>query len=214
MTSTDKRKPGRPPIPRQRIVDTALQIVDTDGAEALSLRALADRLSSSTATLYRHVDSRAELIGLVIDRMLADVDLPPADDDDAHSWDVVCHRTATAVFATIAEHRRVAPLLIERFPTGPHAIALRERMARALLRGGFSADVVATGVATLGRYVLGFAMQANSDQAASTAAYSFDERRHPSLIVVAEYLPTTLGDEFDFGLTHLLSGLEATQRAR
>ena len=70
VTDTAKRGPGRPRIPLERIVDTALQIVDEQGADALSLRALADRLSSGTATLYRHVSGRAELMSAAYRRLI------------------------------------------------------------------------------------------------------------------------------------------------
>ena len=39
----NRRSPGRPPVPLDRIVATALQIVDDDGADALSMRTLAQR---------------------------------------------------------------------------------------------------------------------------------------------------------------------------
>lgn len=211
-TTPEKRKPGRPPLPRQRIIDTALQLVDESGADALTLRALAVQLSSSTATLYRHVDNRAELVGLVVDRMLADVDLPPVDVDDRDPWNVVCHRIATAIFVTIAEHRKVAPLLVERFPGGPNAILLRERLARALLRGGFSPEVTAKSVATLGRYILGFAMQADADDSPQGHPAG-DAADTPNLVRVAEFLPQPLIAEFDFGLTLLLKGLGDTELA-
>ncbi|WNZ10828.1 helix-turn-helix domain-containing protein [Streptomyces sp. 11x1] len=50
----------------------ALRIVDAEGAEgaeALSMRALAERLGSSTATLYRHFGNRAGLVTQVVDHM-------------------------------------------------------------------------------------------------------------------------------------------------
>ncbi|WP_353816608.1 TetR/AcrR family transcriptional regulator [Agromyces sp. SYSU T00266] len=213
MTLTEKRKPGRPRIPRERIVDAALQIVDEQGADALTLRAVAERISSSTATLYRHVSGRSELIGLVIDRMLGEVELPAVEDDDEQPWEVVCHRTATAIFTTIAQHRSVATLLIERFPTGPHAIALRERIARALLRGGLPPEVAAAAVATLGRYILGFAMQSAADDGAQRPSFTVDPMAYPHLVELAPLLPKPLAEEFEFGLTHLLSGLAHDQRA-
>ncbi|WP_372984762.1 TetR/AcrR family transcriptional regulator [Microbacterium sp.] len=206
-TTPAKRKPGRPPVPRQTIIDTALRLVDERGADALTLRALAVELSSSTATLYRHVHNRAELVGLVVDRMLADVELPSLQVDDRDSWDEVCHRTATAIFVTMAEHRKVAPLLIERFPDGPNAILLRERMARALLRAGFSAEVAAKSVAMLGRYILGFSMQADADNENGHDQPVRDAVSTPHLARVAAYLPQPLIAEFDFGLSLMLQGL-------
>ena len=39
-----------------------MQIIDEEGADALSMRSLAQRLDSGTATLYRHFPNRAALI--------------------------------------------------------------------------------------------------------------------------------------------------------
>lgn len=211
INSAEKRKPGRPRLPRQRIIDAALKLVDENGAEALTLRALAVHLSSSTATLYRHVSGRAELVWLVVDRMLADVELPPLATDDGDPWDVVCHRTATAIFMTIAAHTNVAPLLVERFPDGPNATLMRERLARALLRGGFSPEVAAKSVATLGRYILGFSMQASPGEEAAHVPYTGDAAATPHLARVAAYLPQPLIAEFDFGLTLILKGLSEAE---
>ncbi len=49
----------------------ALQIADEEGAEALSMRALAERLGSGTATPYRHFSNRAELAAQVVDQISA-----------------------------------------------------------------------------------------------------------------------------------------------
>jgi len=62
-------------MPREQIVAAALAILDEEGADALSLRALAQRLESSTATLYRHFDSRADLLAQVVDRIFGEIDV-------------------------------------------------------------------------------------------------------------------------------------------
>ena len=61
--------PGRPP--RQRglsqaaIVDAALEIIDLEGLDALTMRTVAHRLGTGPASLYAHVGSKEELIELV-----------------------------------------------------------------------------------------------------------------------------------------------------
>ena len=55
-----RRSPGRPPVPLERIVATALQIVDEEGADALSMRTLAQRLGSGTACLLYTSDAADE----------------------------------------------------------------------------------------------------------------------------------------------------------
>src|ERR1700704_6791191 len=65
---------GRPPRSLERIVGVALEIVDEVGTD-FSMRLLADRLGSGTATLYRHLASKDELMAYVVDRILGEVDI-------------------------------------------------------------------------------------------------------------------------------------------
>src|SRR5271155_5248057 len=69
------RRRGRPPRSFERIVSVALEIVDEVGTDAFSMRLLADRLGSGTATLYRHLASKDELMFYVVDRILGEVDI-------------------------------------------------------------------------------------------------------------------------------------------
>src|SRR5438477_1281992 len=66
---------GRPPRSLERIVGVALEIVDEVGTDAFSMRLLADRLGSGTATLYRHFAGKDELMVYVVDRILGEVDV-------------------------------------------------------------------------------------------------------------------------------------------
>ena len=56
-------------------MDAALEIVDEVGTDAFSMRLLADRLGSGTATLYRHLAGKDELMAYVVDRILGEVDV-------------------------------------------------------------------------------------------------------------------------------------------
>ncbi|GAA5032631.1 TetR/AcrR family transcriptional regulator [Microbacterium fluvii] len=212
MTVTPPRRPGRPPIPRERIIEAALEFVDEHGGDALTLRALATQMSSGTATLYRNVSGRAELIGLVVDRMLAEVPDVGEDEDTGRSWDEVCREVLTGAFLALTRHRRAASLLADTFPDGPAAFALRERLTRALLRADFPVETAASSVATLARYTLGIAMQSDNDQPSPEALIALEGGRYPYLAKITGRLPE-LHEEFEFGLALMLRGLEATRRS-
>lgn len=206
-----RRAPGRPQLPLDRIVGTALQIVDEEGADALSLRALAQRLGSSTATLYRHFANRAELVSHVVDRMLGEARLS-ADDVDALGWEETCRRIANSAFDVLRRHDNAAALLVDHVPTGPNAMAQREMLLSSLLRNGFPAETAAVAAATLARYVLGFAMQTHrpgpaTGDGAAGALRSADPARFPATAEVAHLLPIELAVEFAFGLELLINGL-------
>ncbi|MGW2383335.1 TetR/AcrR family transcriptional regulator [Streptomyces sp. NPDC001658] len=201
-------------MPLERIVATALRIVDEDGSDALSMRTLAQRLGSGTATLYRHFDNRADLIAHVVDRMFGVVELK-GDELLAMGWERALRTVAHAMFDALARHRNAARLMVEQIPLGPNAMALRERCVAVLLGSGFPPRVAAYAYATLARYVLGFAVQATGhggagrpdDTRAEAAFRSVDPDLFPATVAVAGVMPVPIEDEFSFGLDLLLSGL-------
>ncbi|WP_208613423.1 TetR/AcrR family transcriptional regulator [Amycolatopsis tolypomycina] len=207
-----RRSRGRPAVPLDRILATALQLVDEEGAEALSMRSLAQRLESGTATLYRHFGNRATLVTQVIDRVFGEIELDSRALAEL-SWDEACQAVARAMFDTLGRHRKVAPLLIEQTPTGPNAMALRERCLAVLLDGGLPPSVAARAYATLARYVLGFAIQlagagdGAEQERASARFHELPEGEFPATRAVADSLPVPLADEFAFGLDLIVAGL-------
>ena len=211
-TASARRSRGRPALPLDRILDTALELVHEEGAEALSMRTLAQRLESGTATLYRHFANRATLISHVVDRVFGEVELDPRALAEM-GWDQACRTVAQSMFDTLGRHREVAPLLVEQTPTGPNAMVLRERCMAVLLDGGFPPGLAARAYATLSRYVLGFAIQLagtgnDADQErASTHFHGLSPAEFPATLAVADSLPVPLEDEFAFGLELIINGL-------
>ncbi len=130
------RSAGRPPLPFDRIIDAALQIADREGADALTMRALAQQLRSGTATLYRHFADRAALVTSVTDRLFAEATLKSTDLEDVN-WREACRTFARRMFDVIRRHHGAAPLLLESIPSGPAAMAYREQCLVILLDNGF-----------------------------------------------------------------------------
>jgi AcrR family transcriptional regulator len=195
-----------------RIVAVALRIVDEEGADALSMRTLARQLKSSTATLYRHFANRGELIDDVIDHMFGEVDLN-TEELAVMGWQQACRTVARTMFDTLTRHKNVAPLLVDHLPTGPNAMATRERCLAVLLHNGFPPPLAARSYATLARHVLGFAIQAESaarpheDAQLATLFRGLDAADFPATIAVAAFLPVPLEQEFAFGLDLIINGL-------
>ncbi len=220
MSTTQSRSRGRPPVPLDRIVTTALQIVDDEGADALSMRTLAQRLDSGTATLYRHFAGRSDLIAHVVDTMFGTIEL----DREALSalpWQEACKVAAHSMFDVLRRHRNVTSLLADDVPIGPNALAAREQMLTFLLADGFPPALAARSYATLARYILGFAMQLNSshgdlgDAKLAEIFHDLDTSQFPATVAVADSLPVPLDDEFAFGLDLIVDGLaQALDRAQ
>ncbi|MGX9788836.1 TetR/AcrR family transcriptional regulator [Mycobacterium sp. MMS18-G62] len=193
-----------------RIIATATRILDEEGADALSMRNLAQRLDSGTATLYRHFTGRAHLVAQVVDGVLAEAHV---DDDALHGmpWQQACETLAHSLFDVFRRHPHVAPLLVERIPTGPNAMAQREQMIALLLESGFAPPLAAQACATLARYVLGFATQLVASSAGTAeedeAWRTLDPQTFPATARVAGHLPVALDQEFAFGLELIINGL-------
>lgn len=216
----DRRSRGRPTVPPERIVATALAIVDEQGADALSMRALALRLDSGTATLYRHFADRNDLIAHIIDRVFGEVQRDAAE-LDLMSWQESCRAAAIAMFDALSQHRNVAPLLVEIVPLGPNAMRVRERCISMLLDNGFATELAARSWAALAHYVLGFAIQINTRASSSQVNaerlsaifHGLDESQFPGTVAVADAMPVPLEDEFAFGLDLILTGLSQVHGA-
>jgi AcrR family transcriptional regulator len=212
VTASQRRSPGRPAIPLERIVTTALQIVDDDGADALSMRTLAQRLDSGTATLYRHFASRADLVAHVVDRVFGTAELDVAR-LSTMTWQEACKAGAHSMFDAMRRHQNMTPLLAEDVPVGPNALAVRERLIAFLLANGFPSALAARSYATLSRYILGFAIQLNTnrndfdDARLAQVFHDLDPEQFPATVSVADHLPVPLDDEFAFGLELLIDGL-------
>lgn len=205
---------ARPRIPTDRILGAALAIVDEEGPDALSMRSLAGRLGSSTATLYRHFPNRSALVGAVIDRVIGEVDVGGL----IGPWREVCTAIATGYYDALQRHNGVALLLIDHTPDGPNGAVLADRWLSALLADGFPVEVAARSGAMMSSYVLGFAIQRAGQRATAgteeelllAAKRRMDPEKFPATMIAvrAGVLPVSLEDEFAFGLTLIIEGLE------
>ncbi|MCW1957055.1 MAG: TetR/AcrR family transcriptional regulator [Mycobacterium sp.] len=212
------RRVGRPRLRTEAIVEAALSIIDEDGADALSMRSLAQRLNSSTATIYRHFQSRAALVVAVIDRALGEIfdDVAEVASGD---WRQVIRRTATGYFAALNRHPGVARLLADHTPVGPNAMVLREAWLSAMLRNGLSVEMAARTGGLMASYVQGFGIQLAGERARSgtddemlkKTVGELDPADYPSVSAVLRsgVAPTPLEEEFIFGLDLMLDGLAA-----
>jgi TetR/AcrR family tetracycline transcriptional repressor len=198
-------------MPADRIVAAAMDLVDAQGADALSMRTLAQQLNSGTATLYRHFANRSELVAQVVDRLFRDLNLD-AVDLAGQSWQQSCAAVAHGMFSALNRHPNVTRLLLEQTPLGPNAMAVREACLSMLLASGFAPDLAARIYATLSRYVLGFAIQFSGDPDAHAAQdaeafHAVDPSHFPATLTVANAMPIPLDVEFSFGLDLLIKGL-------
>ncbi|MFD8104398.1 TetR/AcrR family transcriptional regulator [Nocardia fluminea] len=81
MPDTPSPRRGRPiRLPRETVVTAATQLLATGGAEAFSMRRLADELGTSTAAIYHHFPTKAALFTVVLGALADDLQRPELPD--------------------------------------------------------------------------------------------------------------------------------------
>ena len=127
-------------ITRELVLTTALEIIDHDGADALSMRRLGAALDRDPMILYRHASGKAALLDGVVEVVLAQLHVDPADPD----WAAQLRGVARHYRALALEHPNVVPLLVTRPLATPLALRPRgtlrplEDVLALLTRAGFS----------------------------------------------------------------------------
>jgi AcrR family transcriptional regulator len=98
---------GQHALTRARLVAAALELVQEEGIDGLSMRALADRLAVKAASLYWHVRDRGELLELLADAILSK---DPGHDGEG-GWREAALRLSRDV-GTLAANQRDAALIV------------------------------------------------------------------------------------------------------
>ncbi|MEM1335139.1 MAG: TetR family transcriptional regulator [Actinomycetota bacterium] len=124
------------------IVDAAVEAIAEVGVDALTMRQLADRLDTTAATLYRHVDGQDGLIDAAIDRIMGEVAEPPlpTTDDEIGAWLMDASRSYRAV---MLRYPGSADHLLLRGPTGEHGLRRMAIVCQVLARLGMTPREVA-----------------------------------------------------------------------
>jgi AcrR family transcriptional regulator len=82
------------PLSADSIVEAALEIADTEGLQAVTMRRVGASLGTAAMSLYRHIPNKDTLLELMADRVLAQLPYPdPAGEwrDELHSFFLAFH---------------------------------------------------------------------------------------------------------------------------
>src|ERR1700733_8252539 len=120
-------RPGR--LSREKISAAALSIADTEGFEAVSMRRIAARLGASTMSLYYYLHTKADLIALMDDALMAEVLVPKA--QLPRGWREAISVIARRTRDVFARHPW-AILSMQGAPPGPNAMRHFEQCLEAL----------------------------------------------------------------------------------
>lgn len=146
-----RRVPSRRAPSVERIVRTAVEIADAEGLDAVSMRRVATALGSGTASLYRYVACRDDLLDLMIDAVHGAAP-PPALTGD---WRADLRAVAEHTRATLIRHPWLGAELTGRPALGANSLRLHDIALTAA--GAFTRDIdlAAAVVDTVQAYVFG-----------------------------------------------------------
>ncbi|WP_084532400.1 TetR/AcrR family transcriptional regulator C-terminal domain-containing protein [Nocardia miyunensis] len=141
-SSRNKVRAGRGdgPLTRAVVLSAALEIVDRDGVEGLSMRRLAEAVGRDPMVVYRHVPNKAAVIDGVAEVVFTELSVDAA----APDWVAEVRRVAREFRRVALTHPRVVPLLVTRplaTPLGqrpPTVVRLLEDMLALLMRVGYT----------------------------------------------------------------------------
>jgi AcrR family transcriptional regulator len=95
-------------LSREAIVRTALDLVDREGIEALSIRRVADMLSVGPTNLYTYCQDRDSIVLGIVALLLSEVEPP---DEPGLSWEDCVHTILGSIRAMALRHPRAFPLV-------------------------------------------------------------------------------------------------------
>src|SRR3954447_3286616 len=121
-------KGPKPGLTLERIVAAAIAVADADGLPAVSMSRVARQLGSSAMSLYRYVESKDELLALMIDAAIGTV--PPA--PRAGDWRERLEQWAWSTVTAMREPPWAAHAPIGGPPLAPNAVAWFEDALAAM----------------------------------------------------------------------------------
>ncbi|WP_442918821.1 TetR/AcrR family transcriptional regulator [Leucobacter sp. USHLN153] len=219
MGERGSRRVGRPSegvLTRERIVETALDLLDEHG-EAFGMRDLARELGVRPSALYNHVENKEDVFRGIRELIAGRVSTREL---DAEPWDSALAAWARSYRAAFAAHPpTIALLAVMPFDPSSRVFAVYERIVSLLVAEGWRRADALNILVALESFILGSALDAaaapdmmdareRDDVPNFTAAYEDRRQREASTG------DSPADQAFAAGLELLLRGLRSEQRDR
>ncbi|MFJ6181622.1 TetR/AcrR family transcriptional regulator [Streptomyces sp. NPDC092295] len=209
------------PITVEQVVDTALNVIVTEGYEALTMRRLAAALDTGPASLYAHVVNKADLDELLIGRLCAALVLP---EPDPAAWREQIRGVCTQMRDQYLKYPGISRAALAMAPSDLETVRVTEGMLAILLAGGVAPQAAAWAIDALLLYVAAYCLEVSIARRrsahAADAAWVLDRdellRRFAALPAgsfphttrhAAELTAGEGHDRFDFTLALMIDGL-------
>lgn len=216
-------RPGpKPSVDAAAIAAAGVRLADASGIGAVSMRAVAAEVGLTSMALYRYVESKRELVLMVLDHAFG-----PAPDIRAgrRGWRAQLHEWAVAMHDRLREHPWVVSVPVGEPPLLPNSVGWMERALAALAGTPISeqqklSSMLLLDVYVRGQVALSAGLTRDADEVAANVHYArrllhvADADRYPR--VHAALRAGALDDEgefdvdeFEFGLRTVLDGIAA-----
>jgi AcrR family transcriptional regulator len=202
-------RPKVPLIAKRRALEVALDIIDNEGIDSLSIRRLAERLSVNGASLYHHFENKEEIVVGAAKLALEDVRAPQADDDP---WRVWILRNARRLRQALRDHPDLIPIMLRRAPLGIGAGPMDATVTQ-LESEGVPTGAIAPMLEALELYAIGSALHEARSAGASTGQ-DVDPVKAPNLARAQAEAAVSADEIFDVVCERIIEAVLATATER
>jgi AcrR family transcriptional regulator len=150
-----RRSGKRAPLTRERILHAALSLADRAGIEAVTMRAVAQRLGVEAMSLYKHVANKDEILDGLVEHVMEEMELPAPSPD----WRAGLRLRACSMRTVLLRHPWAAMLVESRTAPAPARLRHHEGSLRLLREAGFSIEIAYNAILSLDSYIYGFVAQ-------------------------------------------------------
>jgi AcrR family transcriptional regulator len=216
-------RPAKAALSREAIVDAGLEILRTEGFDALSMRRVAQKLDTGPASLYVYVANRGALHELLFDAAIGTIEV---EETDPTRWREQLHGLITRMTTMMSEEfPGIAIMGMASIPTGENALRVTESMMSLLRAGGASDQAVAYAGDLISMYATAiayeqslyatlFADPAHAQREIERVLARFTNLpadKYPTMAAVAPLMTRGTGHErFLLGLDVIINGLLST----
>lgn len=148
--------PRQQSLSRERIVKAAIRVADRGGAEAITMRRVAQQLGVEAMSLYHHVPNKDALLDGVVDAVYADIELP---DPACGDWRDAIRARAHSARTILSRHSWALGLMDSRHHPGPVTLRHLDAVLGVLRQAGFTLPLAAHAVSLIDSYTNGYVLQ-------------------------------------------------------
>ena len=146
---------ARGTLSRERVVAAALAIVDRDGLERLSMRALGRELGVDPMAIYHWFPNKRALLQGVLEAVMRELPAHTGDLDACRTWQEVAVATARGLRATLLAHPNAFAVVSSQPVLTAGGLEVLERTATELERRGLTPRQTITALNRLAELVVG-----------------------------------------------------------